>query len=109
MALQTLREHNHKAHVLFINLVNAYDTVNHELLWKILEKFGIPPQMIKVLQKLYTNVSYHMSVAGKKRAFESTCGVKQGGNLGPILFNFYDPSSLNDNGTLKPPIFAGTE
>jgi hypothetical protein len=44
--------------------------------------------MIKVLQKLYTNVTYHMKVAGKKKLFESTCGVKQGDNLGPILFIF---------------------
>jgi hypothetical protein len=44
--------------------------------------------MIQVLQKLYKNVTYHMNVAGKKKSFESTCGVKQGDNLGPILFIF---------------------
>jgi hypothetical protein len=42
----------------------------------------------KVLQKLYTNVTYHVNVAGKKKLFESTCGDKQGDNLGPILFIF---------------------
>jgi hypothetical protein len=62
--------------------------VNRELLWKVLERFGVPPQMIKVLQKLHTNVTYHMNVAGKKQLFESTCGVKQGDNLGPILSIF---------------------
>jgi hypothetical protein len=41
-----LQEHNHDAHVQFIDLVKAYDTVNPELLWKILERFGVPPQMI---------------------------------------------------------------
>jgi hypothetical protein len=29
-----------------------------------------------------------MNVFGKKQSFESTCGVKQGDNLGPILFIF---------------------
>jgi hypothetical protein len=87
-ALQTLREHNHEAHVLFVDLVKAYDTVNRELLWKILARLGVPPQMIRVLQKLYKNVTYHMNVAGMKKSFESTCGVKQGDNLGPILFIF---------------------
>jgi hypothetical protein len=93
-------------------VVKSYDTVNPELLWKILENFGIPPQMIKVLQNLYTNVTYHMNEAGKKSAFESTCGVKQGDNLGPILFIFMIravSTMLDKNGTLKPPIFAGTE
>jgi hypothetical protein len=31
---------------------------------------------------------YHKNVLGKKKSFESTCGVKQGNNLGPILFIF---------------------
>jgi hypothetical protein len=71
-----------------VDLVKAYGTVKQELLWKILQKLGIPPQMIKVLQKLYTNVTYHMKIGGKKPNFLSTCGVKQGNNLGPILFIF---------------------
>jgi hypothetical protein len=72
MALQTLQERNQEAHVLFVNLVKAYDTVKQELLWKILARLGIPPKMIAVLQKLYTKVTYHMSVAGKKKSFKST-------------------------------------
>jgi hypothetical protein len=88
-ALQTLREHNHDTHVLFVDLVKAYVTVNRKLLWKIiLKQFGVPPQMIRVVQKLYTNVTYHLNVAGKKQSFESTCRVKQGSNLGPIFFIF---------------------
>jgi hypothetical protein len=87
-ALQTLQEHNQEAHVLFVDLAKAYDTVNQELLWKILARLGIPPKMIVVLQKLYAKVTYHMNVDGRKKSFEITCGVKQGNNLGPILFLF---------------------
>jgi hypothetical protein len=62
-----LQEHNHDAHVLFIDLVKAYDTVNRKLLWKILGKFGITLQMIRVFKKLCTTVTYHMNVAGKRK------------------------------------------
>jgi hypothetical protein len=33
-------------------------------------------------------VTYHMNVAGKKSFKSTCCGVKQGDNLGPILFIF---------------------
>ena len=97
-ALQTLREHNQEAHLLFVDLVKAYDTVNQELLWKVLAKSGVPLQMIRVLKKLYMNATYYMNIAGNKKSFESTCGVKQGDNLGPIHLHFHDPSSLDDAG-----------
>jgi hypothetical protein len=49
MALQTLQEHNHDTRVLFVDLVKAYNTANRELLWEILKKLGVPPQMISVI------------------------------------------------------------
>ena len=108
LALQTIREHNQEAFALFVDLVKAYDTVNRELLWKILQKLGIPPQMIKVLQKLYTNVTYHMKIGREKTNFLSTCGVKQGDNLGPILFIFLMQAvatTLDDKWAFKKPDF----
>jgi len=49
-ALQVLREHNQESHVLFVDLVKAYDSVNRELLWKVL-KFRVPDETITVLKK----------------------------------------------------------
>jgi hypothetical protein len=74
---------------LFVDLVKAYDTVNRELLWKTMEKLGVPKKLIQVIQKLYEKVEYHMNLLGKKTSFMSSCGVKQGDNLGPILFLLY--------------------
>jgi Reverse transcriptase (RNA-dependent DNA polymerase)/Endonuclease-reverse transcriptase len=86
MALQTLHEHNKESFILFVDLVKAYDSVNRELLWKVLERYGVPPKMIIVLKKLHKNIQYVMKVGKKTTKVKSTCGLKQGDNLGPILF-----------------------
>ena len=39
-ALQTRREHNMSTNVLFVNLVKAFDMVNHEFLFKVLHKYN---------------------------------------------------------------------
>ena len=50
-ALQILHKHSKEAYVLFIDLVKAYDSVNRELLWQILEIFGVPTNLIIILKK----------------------------------------------------------
>ena len=85
-ALQVLREHNQESHVLFVDLVKANDSVNRELLWKVLKKFGVPDETITVLKKLHDKVNYILKVGNKKVKIEGEVGVKQGDNLGPILF-----------------------
>jgi hypothetical protein len=39
-ALQTLTESGQDTYVLFIDLVKAFDSINREMLWQILEKSG---------------------------------------------------------------------
>ena len=85
-ALQQLREQGQNAHALFVDLVKAYDSVNRELLWKILKVYGVPEETIIVLKKLHTNVKYLLRVGEEKVEIEATVGVIQGNNLGPILF-----------------------
>ena len=87
-ALQTLREHDQESWVLFVDLVKAYDTVNREMLWKILKTLGVPESLIEVLKKLYTDVTINLRVGESLEQFLSTSGVKQGDNLAPVLFIF---------------------
>jgi hypothetical protein len=74
--------------VLFVDLVKAYDTVNREMLWKIFKILGVPDNLIEALNKLYTDASINLRVGENLEQFLSTSGVKQGGNLAPILFIF---------------------
>lgn len=85
-ALQTLREHGQSAYVLFVDLVKAFDSANRELLWRILEIYGVPEEMITVIKKLHKDVTYQMKVGSETTKIKTTVGVKQGDNLGPILF-----------------------
>jgi hypothetical protein len=51
---------------------------------------------------------YHMKIGGEKTKFLSTCGVKQGNNLGPILFIFLMQvvaTTLDNKWTFQKPDF----
>jgi hypothetical protein len=40
--LHTRRNHGLSTHVAFIDLIQAYDMIDHELLILVLEKYGVP-------------------------------------------------------------------
>lgn len=88
--LQNRREHNLATHVLFIDLVKAFDTAHHDLLYAILAKYGIPPPMINVIKLLYTDLKVNVRLGDSKDEAQVsyTNGVKQGDNMAPVLFLF---------------------
>ena len=40
----------------FVNFQKAYDTVDRTLLWQVLPRIGVPPQMIAVTQQLHEGI-----------------------------------------------------
>ena len=88
-ALHTLSQHGADSYVIFADLVKAYDTVDRELLWKVMSRCGCPEELIFVLRKLYTDVTIELKGLGKGFTTPSTVGVKQGDNLAPALFIFF--------------------
>ena len=69
-----------------IDLVKAFDTTHHKLLFELLKKYGIPIYLIKVIEKLYKNFKIEIKVGKKIELIDYSMGVKQGDNLAPILF-----------------------
>ena len=81
-------EQHQDLYMAFVDLTKAFDTVNRDLLWNILRKFGCPPNFIAILQQFHTGTCAHAVMAGSQSSsFPVEVGVKQGCVLAPIIFN----------------------
>jgi hypothetical protein len=59
----------------------SFDSINREMMLKILSKSKVPEPLVKVIVKMYTHIEISTSV---KATFPLTSGVKQGDNLAPV-------------------------
>ena len=74
----------------FIDMAKAFDTVNHTILWKNLEKLGIKGVLLKWLKIYLQNRSQCTMANGKVSTYQDiVCRVTQGSILGPLLFITY--------------------
>ena len=53
--LNARRNYNLGSYVGFVDLVKAYNTANHELLFCLLEKYGAPPTFVAAVRRIYTD------------------------------------------------------
>ena len=74
----------------FIDLTKAYDTVNRELLWKILAKAGVPQELIELIKAFHDGTQACVRIEGKDSVyFPVNQGLRQGCVLAPLLFNIF--------------------
>jgi len=93
-ALSSVVEHRKQARkstfACFVDICKAYDNVKCDLLWKKLQKMGMPNQILELLKCIYTvNTSCVKVNEFLTRPFEVTMGLCQGCVLSPLLFNLY--------------------
>jgi hypothetical protein len=50
-ALLLRHQHGQESYVVFVDLVKAFHIVNHDLLCKILQKYGLPPKLVATISK----------------------------------------------------------
>ena len=82
------QESSRKIDFCFIDYAKAFDCVDHNKPWKILQEMGIPDYLICLLRNLYAGQE-----ATVRTGYETTDwfqigkGVRQGCILSPRLFN----------------------
>ena len=76
--------------LLFIDYAKAFDCVDHNKLWKILQEMGIPDHLACFLRILYAGQEATVRT-GHRTAdwFQIKKGVCQGCILSPYLFNLH--------------------
>jgi hypothetical protein len=84
------REQRRDLYVAFIDLSKAFDTVNRELLWRVLVKFGVPPGFLGIIRSFHDGMVASVQQGGlQSDPFSVAVGVKQGCVLAPVIFNMY--------------------
>ena len=84
------REFQKNIYFCFIDYTKAFDCVDHNKLWEILQKMGIPDHLICLLRNLYAGHEATVRTGhGTTDWFQIGKGVCQGCILSPCLFNFY--------------------
>ena len=74
----------------FIDYAKAFDCVDHNKLWKILQKMVIPDHLTCLLRNLYAGQEATVRTGhGTTDWFQTGKGVRQGCILSPCLFNLY--------------------
>ena len=88
--LEKSREQNRKLYVAFIDLSKAFDSVDRNLLWKVLQQYGCTKHFTKLLESLHNGMTARIKIGEDlSEPFAVTRGVKQGCVLAPVIFNIY--------------------
>nr|VZI51540.1 unnamed protein product [Spirometra erinaceieuropaei] len=91
---QEMRTHLYST---FVDLTKAFDTVNREGLWKIMQKFGCPERLTQMVRQLHDGMMARVTANGAvSEAFAVTNGVKQGCVLAPTLVSLMFSAMLMD-------------
>eukprot|EP00752_Nemacystus_decipiens_P018516 g16601.t1 len=83
-------------YMCFIDLQKAYDSVDRELLWKVLARAGIPAEMIAVIRKFHDGMRARVRMDDGELSdwFPVTQGLRQGCSMSPPLFNVFFAAPL---------------
>ena len=88
--IEKAREFQKNTYFCFIDYAKAFDCVDHNKLWKILQEMGLPDHLICLLRNLYAGQEATVRTGHETTHwFQIRKGVHQGYILLPCLFNLY--------------------
>ena len=88
--IEKAREFQKNIYFCFIDYAEAFDCVDHNKLWKVLQEMGLPDHLTCLLRNLYAGQETTLRTGhGTIDWFQIGKGVPQGCILSPCLFNLY--------------------
>ena len=88
--IEKTRKFQKNIYLCFIDYTKAFDCVDHNKLWKILQKMGIKDHLTSLLRNLYVGQETTVRTRqGRMDWFKIGKGVHRGCILLPCLLNFY--------------------
>ena len=97
--MEKAREFQKNIYFCFIDYAKAFDSVDHNKLWKILKEMGIPDHLTCLLRHLYAGQEATVRTGhGTTDLFQIGKRVCQGCILSPCLFNLYSEYIMRNAG-----------
>ena len=88
--MEKAREFQKIIYFCFTDYAKAFDCVDHNKLWKILQEMGTPDHLTCLLRNLYAGQEATVRTGHETRNwFQIGKGVRQGYTLSPCFFNLY--------------------
>ena len=97
--MEKAREFQKNIYFCFIDYAKAFDCVDHNKLWKVLQEMGIPDHLTCLLRNLYAGQEATVRIGhGTTGWFQIGKGVHQGCILSSCLFNLYAEHIMRNSG-----------
>ena len=85
--VEKLSNYNKEAVIIFIDFRKAFDSINRDKMFQILEAYGVPLAVVNAIKIMYHNTSaIVITPEGETDPFSINTGVLQGDPLAPFLF-----------------------
>jgi len=70
-----------------VDYKKAFDSINRDLLWKLLRHYGIPTKLVSLIKNSYEGIGCRVIHCGQlTKHFEVKTGIRQGRFLSPFVF-----------------------
>ena len=97
--MEKAREFQKNVYFCFSDYAKAFDSVDHNKLWKIPKEMGIPDHLTCLLRNLYAGQEATVRTGhGTTDWFQIGKGVRQACILSPCLFNVYAEYIMRNTG-----------
>ncbi|KAJ4943537.1 hypothetical protein JOQ06_006037 [Pogonophryne albipinna] len=85
--IEEVKKDNLTAVLCFIDFKKAFDSIHRSTMVKILEAYGVPPNLLRAIETMYAGTRARVvTTDGNSEEFDILAGVMQGDTLAPFLF-----------------------